>query len=218
MRPVDNPGFIFAHAQHASGMSTGCTNDLIVASHRLAPYRHLRSFWKSCRRRVESRHLPPIHPALPFRGPSGYSSKIALRRLGGTSSPSSRSSSSTDADDPVRQLSSAASRSPPDSNRFAGSLATILRKMASSCGGTDSATSSRDGALRTIRRPPVRPTLAVRTAWLVGATTSGTMLIFIATKVGDLIPNATAVDAGALAVTGVLTGAFLTLGLTPARN
>ena len=70
-------------------------------------------------------------------------------------------------------------------------------------------------ALTTVQRQPVRPTRAVRTAWLVGAMTSGTMLILIAAKVGDVIPNATVVDVGALAITGVLTGAFLALGLTP---
>jgi len=73
-------------------------------------------------------------------------------------------------------------------------------------------------ALAVLRRQRVRPTPVVRTAWLVAATTSGTMLIFIAAKVSDLIPNATAVDVGALAVTGILTGVFLAFGLKPSPS
>lgn len=57
------------------------------------------------------------------------------------------------------------------------------------------------------------PAPAARTAWLMAATTSGTMLLLIAAKVGSLIPTATAVDVGALAATGVLTGVFLAIGL-----
>lgn len=70
-------------------------------------------------------------------------------------------------------------------------------------------------ALRTVRRQPAQPSRGARTAWLVAATTSGTVLILIVAKVGDLIPNSTPVDVAALAVTGVLTGVFLTLGLKP---
>jgi len=70
-------------------------------------------------------------------------------------------------------------------------------------------------ALLVVRRQPARPAPAVRIAWLVAATTSGMMLISIGAKVADLIPNATVVDAGALAVTGILTGLFLALAVKP---
>jgi hypothetical protein len=74
-------------------------------------------------------------------------------------------------------------------------------------------------ACAVIGRQSARPTPAVRAAWLVAATTSGTMLVLVGAKVGDLIPHATAIDVAALAVTGILTGAFLALGLKPsARN
>jgi hypothetical protein len=64
------------------------------------------------------------------------------------------------------------------------------------------------------REKPSTP--ATKIAWLVAATTSGTMLVLIAAKVSDLLPNATIVDVGALAITGVLTGMFLAFGLTAA--
>ena len=70
-------------------------------------------------------------------------------------------------------------------------------------------------SLKALRHRPARSPRAIRAAWLAGATTSGTMLVFIAAKVCDLIPNATAVDVGALSVTGILTGFFLALGLKP---
>jgi phosphoglycerol transferase MdoB-like AlkP superfamily enzyme len=73
-------------------------------------------------------------------------------------------------------------------------------------------------AFKALQHRPTRSTPAIRTAWLVGATTSGTMLVFIAAKVSDLIPNATAVDVGALAITGILTGFFLALGLKPTHT
>lgn len=82
-----------------------------------------------------------------------------------------------------------------------GLTAVIVRMMA---------TLGRDGAKRS--------TLATKTAWLVAATTSGTMLVFIAAKVSDILPNAIAVDVGALAVAGVLTGLFLAFALMPPRT
>ena len=65
------------------------------------------------------------------------------------------------------------------------------------------------------RRRPTRSTPAVKAAWLVGAATSGTLLVSIAAKVIEILPNATVVDVGALAITGVLTGLFLAFGLMP---
>lgn len=73
-------------------------------------------------------------------------------------------------------------------------------------------------ALAVLRPRPGRPTLGVRTAWLVAAATIVTTLIFIAVRVIDLIPNATVVDVGALEVAGGLTGVFLALGLKPSPN
>ena len=63
------------------------------------------------------------------------------------------------------------------------------------------------------RGQEARPNLAIRTAWLVSATISGAMCIFVAAKVGELVPNATIVDVGAVALLGILTGVFLALGL-----
>lgn len=69
-------------------------------------------------------------------------------------------------------------------------------------------------ALTVMRGQPRRHTTAVITAWLVAALTSGAMLTFIASKVGDLIPHTTAVVVSKLTTTGVLTGAFLIAGST----
>ncbi len=44
------------------------------------------------------------------------------------------------------------------------------------------------------------------------------MLVFIAAKVLELIPGATVIDVGAIAVTGILTGLFLGFGLTLRRH
>ena len=53
----------------------------------------------------------------------------------------------------------------------------------------------------------------VRSAWLTAAATSGTVLLFVGAKVLDIVPRVTAMDVGAVAVTGVLTGLFLGFGL-----
>ena len=71
---------------------------------------------------------------------------------------------------------------------------------------------------RVLRRRREQSALTRRNTWLIAATSSATMLVFIAAKVGDIIPNATAVDVGALAITGVLTGLFLGFGLTRDRT
>ena len=69
-----------------------------------------------------------------------------------------------------------------------------------------------------VRHPRAGPAQSERAAWLVGATTSGLVVIWIAAKVTHVLPHATAVDVGALAVAGILTGVFLTLGLKPGRS
>jgi len=69
-----------------------------------------------------------------------------------------------------------------------------------------------------LRRGQKRSTRATQAAWLVAATTSGTMLVFIGAQVVDILPNATAIDVGALAVTGVLTGMFLAFALLSNRS
>jgi hypothetical protein len=69
-----------------------------------------------------------------------------------------------------------------------------------------------------LRRRTKRSTPAVKTAWLVAATASATMLVFIAAQVIAVIPNATVIDVGALAITGVLTGLFLAFALMPTHT
>lgn len=68
------------------------------------------------------------------------------------------------------------------------------------------------------RREPARSTPGRRGLWLLAATTSGTLLTFISATVIGLLPNATAIDVGALALTGILTGVFLALGLEPSSG
>jgi len=53
-----------------------------------------------------------------------------------------------------------------------------------------------------------------REEWFAAAATSAAMLVFIAVKVIDLIPNTTAVNVGALSITGL----FLGLGLVSAHT
>ncbi len=69
-----------------------------------------------------------------------------------------------------------------------------------------------------LRREPARSTPGRRGLWLLAATTSGTLLTFISATVTGLLPNATAIDVGALALTGILTGVFLALGLRPSSD
>ena len=66
-----------------------------------------------------------------------------------------------------------------------------------------------------IFRSPQKPTTSTKAIWLAAASISGMVLFGIGTKVSELIPHATVVDVGALAITGVLTGIFLALGLQP---
>ena len=56
----------------------------------------------------------------------------------------------------------------------------------------------------------------VKLVWLVAAGTSASTAIFIA-AIMDHIPGATVVDVGALLITGVLAGLFLSLGLKSSR-
>lgn len=68
------------------------------------------------------------------------------------------------------------------------------------------------------RRQGNRSNATIKTVWFIAATTSGTMLVSIAAKVIDVLPNATVIDVGALAITGILTGLFLAFALTPTHT
>jgi hypothetical protein len=58
-----------------------------------------------------------------------------------------------------------------------------------------------------------------RISWFVAAGASATMLVFTTAEVVHLAPSVTVVDGATVALTGVLTGLFLGLGLARAgRN
>jgi len=64
--------------------------------------------------------------------------------------------------------------------------------------------------------PPLPPRL--RGVWLLAAIVSFAILISIATEVLDRLPNVTAIDLAALAVTAVLTGFFFVLGVRAGKR
>lgn len=69
--------------------------------------------------------------------------------------------------------------------------------------------------LQIARQRRSRASQTAKTAWLVAATTSGTMLMFIGATINELVPIATAIDIAALGATGIVTGFSLALGLAP---
>lgn len=73
-------------------------------------------------------------------------------------------------------------------------------------------------ALKMLRYSPTPAPPAERAALLVALATCGTTLLFIGAEMIDLGRDVTVVDIAALAVTGILTGCFLTLALKPARK
>lgn len=70
-------------------------------------------------------------------------------------------------------------------------------------------------ALLTLRKPRQTPLPQTRSIWFVAAMISGMTLVSIAFKVSERIPDITLIDVGAVAVTGILTLVFVTLGLLP---